>query len=105
MKSKAAFFVGVLTGSVVGGITALLFAPKSGKELRADIKEGAEKVVEVTAKAVDQVTESVYDATRQLEDRSAKLISGAKLGVQNIVGGVKQAYSSNESEQLEQPHN
>ena len=31
--------VGFLAGSVVGAIIALLYAPKSGKELRKDIKE------------------------------------------------------------------
>ena len=31
-------FIGLLTGSAIGAIVALLYAPKSGKELRKDIK-------------------------------------------------------------------
>jgi len=31
------FLIGALVGGIVGGITALLFAPKSGKELREDL--------------------------------------------------------------------
>ncbi|OZB96729.1 YtxH domain-containing protein [Paenibacillus sp. XY044] len=35
---------GALVGSIVGSVTALLLAPKSGKELRQDIAEGARTV-------------------------------------------------------------
>jgi len=31
--------IGVLAGGAVGALVALLYAPKSGRELRADIKE------------------------------------------------------------------
>nr|WP_275446063.1 YtxH domain-containing protein [Paenibacillus sp. ACRSA] len=37
---------GALIGSVVGSVTALLLAPKSGRELRQDISEGARQVTE-----------------------------------------------------------
>jgi gas vesicle protein len=37
------FFKGLLVGGFLGGLAGLLFAPKSGKELRADIKETKEK--------------------------------------------------------------
>ena len=33
------FGIGVLAGAVVGGAVALIFAPKSGKDTRAYIKE------------------------------------------------------------------
>ena len=35
------FIIGTLIGSIVGASVALLFAPKSGKELRDDINHGA----------------------------------------------------------------
>jgi len=38
------FGVGILVGLVIGGAVALLYAPKSGKELRSDIKVKAKKV-------------------------------------------------------------
>ena len=34
------FILGAIIGSAVGAITALIFAPKSGRELRQDINEG-----------------------------------------------------------------
>lgn len=33
------FFLGILTGAIVGGVTALLLAPKNGQETRQLIKD------------------------------------------------------------------
>jgi len=38
MKTGNSFLTGLLTGAAIGGIIALLYAPKSGKETREDIK-------------------------------------------------------------------
>ena len=38
-QKKSRFGLGLLIGSIIGGITALFFAPKSGKELREDVKK------------------------------------------------------------------
>jgi gas vesicle protein len=39
------FGVGLLIGVVIGGVTALLYAPKSGEETRGVIKSKTEKFV------------------------------------------------------------
>ena len=38
-QKKSKFGLGLIIGSVIGGLTALFFAPKSGKELRDDVKK------------------------------------------------------------------
>jgi gas vesicle protein len=40
------FGVGLLTGAVIGGVIALLFAPKTGKETRQIIKDKATEVID-----------------------------------------------------------
>ncbi|MFK4997438.1 YtxH domain-containing protein [Bacillus sp. N9] len=40
------FMTGIIVGSIVGAATALLIAPKSGKELRSDINEQVEALKE-----------------------------------------------------------
>ncbi|WP_145045980.1 MULTISPECIES: YtxH domain-containing protein [Paenibacillus] len=45
-ESNKSLLWGALIGSVVGSVTALLLAPKSGRELRQDISEGARQVTE-----------------------------------------------------------
>lgn len=90
-KNKGvAFIVGAVAGSVVGSVTALLFAPKSGKELRGDIKAGTEKVIEASSEAIDHVSETVYEVSKKLEDGTVKAVQSAKQGVQNVVSTVKQ---------------
>jgi gas vesicle protein len=42
-NSTKGFLIGFLAGGAVGAITALLAAPKSGKELRGDIKHKSEE--------------------------------------------------------------
>ena len=37
VRNKGGFIVGALVGTVIGGVVALLAAPKSGKQLRDDI--------------------------------------------------------------------
>ncbi|KXK04649.1 MAG: gas vesicle protein [Chlorobi bacterium OLB4] len=37
-KMAKGMMIGFITGGIVGSIIALLYAPKSGRELRADIK-------------------------------------------------------------------
>lgn len=39
------FFMGFLIGSVLGALAGIFFAPKSGKELRSDIKEKGSEVL------------------------------------------------------------
>jgi gas vesicle protein len=47
-KRNHNFLTGLLFGGVLGGVAAFLLAPKSGKELRADIKETGEKAIHET---------------------------------------------------------
>ena len=40
------FGIGLLAGAIIGGVIALLYAPKTGKETRQLIKDKATKVVD-----------------------------------------------------------
>ena len=40
------FGIGLLAGAVIGGVIALLYAPKTGKETRQLIKDKATEVVD-----------------------------------------------------------
>ncbi|MEK8206115.1 YtxH domain-containing protein [Paenibacillus sp. FSL L8-0696] len=66
-KDTKGLLWGALVGSVVGSVTALLFAPKPGKELRKDIAEGTtagiEKVQELAVQAGDKSIE-IYDKAK-----------------------------------------
>ncbi len=67
-KHDRNLFKGLFIGSLVGAVAGIVFAPKSGRELRSDIKGEGEKAVRETkrfysgvrAKA-DAVFESAQD--------------------------------------------
>ena len=40
------FFIGVLAGTAIGAAMGLLLAPKPGTELRADVRQAAERSAE-----------------------------------------------------------
>ncbi|OXM84413.1 YtxH domain-containing protein [Paenibacillus rigui] len=61
-KKGKDLLIGAVVGTVLGAVTALLFAPKSGRELRADIAEGVQNVTEKTT----QVAGTVADKSKQL---------------------------------------
>ncbi len=42
MKPVNSFITGLLAGAVIGGVIALLYAPKSGKETREQLKQKLE---------------------------------------------------------------
>lgn len=56
------FLTGLLFGGALGGIAALLLAPKSGKELRADIEETGKKTIHETEAFFDKAGHRVSEA-------------------------------------------
>jgi gas vesicle protein len=74
ISSKLTF---LLIGGGIGAILALLFAPKSGQELREDIAEATRKGVDRSREAAQQLGERAgqyYEATR---DRASELYTQA----------------------------
>ena len=66
------FIGGLLTGAVIGGVAALLFAPKSGKETRDDLKrkldEYGQEVAKIKAKAKQKSGEVKEDLKSRIND-------------------------------------
>ncbi|HUC20373.1 MAG TPA: YtxH domain-containing protein, partial [Candidatus Polarisedimenticolaceae bacterium] len=89
-EKKKGFVTGALIGTLIGGVTALLFAPKSGKETQADIKQKAQEVVKsANARLVELETEldgridSLKVAAKELHgeayEESQRLITRAEI--------------------------
>jgi gas vesicle protein len=61
--------IGLVSGAVIGGVIALLYAPKTGKETRQLIKdkaiEAAEAAKEKTSEVIDTVKEKASEASRK----------------------------------------
>ncbi len=78
--------IGFLAGSVVGAIAALLTAPKSGKELRSDIKRKAGDLAEDATEYMKNARQRTVDLINQGKERSDALISDAKEQAEHLLG-------------------
>lgn len=72
-KDTKGFLLGALAGGIIGSVTALLFAPKAGKELRQDISAGAQKVGDTTLYAANKVGETTGRIAREIGDRTTSI--------------------------------
>lgn len=89
-ESKRSGFVtgliGFTAGAIVGGVTALLLAPQSGKETREKIKERMGEVSEKAGDLIDRTRESIEEA----KDRMAHAYEEAVEKTSSLVGSAKE---------------
>jgi gas vesicle protein len=68
-RTVAGFGIGVITGAIIGGVIALLFAPKAGKETRRLIRDrttdGIDAVKEKAGEMIDMINEAASEASRK----------------------------------------
>ena len=81
----------LLIGGGIGAILALLFAPKSGQELRGDIADATRKGIDRSREAAQQLGDRAgeyYEATR---GRAAELYSQAAERVTEVAQSAREA--------------
>ncbi len=77
--------IGFLFGSFAGAITALLYAPKSGKELRSDIKKKAGDLAGDAQEYVRAARSKTVDLINQGKTRSDQLVTEAREKAEHIL--------------------
>ena len=83
----------LLIGGGIGAILALLFAPKSGQELRGDIKDATRKGIDRSREAAQQLSDRAgeyYEATRE---RASELYTQAAGRVSEAAQSAREAAS------------
>lgn len=89
--SNKSLLWGALIGSVVGSVTALLLAPKSGRELRQDITEGARQVSEKGQELAGIVGEQSSQIVSKVKETADVVIQDIQ-SWRNCAEGKKFAY-------------
>ncbi|MGQ9799174.1 MAG: YtxH domain-containing protein, partial [Ignavibacterium sp.] len=79
------FLIGFLAGGAIGAAIALLFAPKSGKELRADIRQKSEEYLDDTERYIYEAREKARELINEGKKMSEKIINDAKQKSQEII--------------------
>jgi len=100
-KTKVHFFKGLLVGGALGALAGILFAPKSGKELRSDIREKGNEILkdgkEIYADAGTKAKEIIGEVKHQAKELKKETEgTGEKIAgiVQETVGQVKRVLSN-----------
>jgi len=73
-KGNKGWIWGAANGTIVGSVTALLFAPKAGRELRKDIADGARQVGEKTQEVAGKVSEQGAQLVDKVKKTTGDLI-------------------------------
>jgi gas vesicle protein len=68
----------LLVGAGLGAVVALLFAPKSGHELRGDIADATRKGIDRTREAATQLGDRATDYYEGARDRATELYSAGR---------------------------
>jgi gas vesicle protein len=85
--------VGFLTGGMVGAAVALLFAPKSGKELRKDIKGKTDELLDEAEKYLDVAKGKANTLINDGKSKSEKIISDAKIKADELIKDAEKVFS------------
>jgi len=85
---RNSFLLGAVAGSIIGSVTALLLAPKAGKELRRDISAGTRQVTDRTVRAVASASDSTARVVKQVGSKAAVLTDKAKGTAGQVIGSI-----------------
>jgi gas vesicle protein len=83
--------MGFIAGSAIGAITALLLAPKSGKELRVDIRKKADELKDVAQDQLQQARKKADELVNEGKRRSEEMINQAKARAGNLISDAEKA--------------
>ena len=83
----------LLIGGGIGAVLALLFAPKSGHELRGDIADATRKGIDRSREAAQQLGDRAGDYYEATRERASSLYSQAAEKVGDVAHSAKEAAS------------
>ncbi|MDU0204208.1 YtxH domain-containing protein [Paenibacillus sp. MAH-36] len=88
-KKGKDLLIGAIVGGLLGAATALLFAPKSGRELRKDIAENAKAVSDKTVQLATSVSQKTQEVAKSVSTTTSDFVGKAKDTATNVVGTVR----------------
>jgi gas vesicle protein len=84
----------LLIGGGIGAILALLFAPKSGQELRGDIADATRKGIEKSRETAAQIQEKAGEYYEVTRERASELYQTGKEKAGELTEKAKEAVAS-----------
>ncbi|MHB8581296.1 MAG: YtxH domain-containing protein [Ignavibacteriaceae bacterium] len=87
------FIIGFIAGGAIGAIFALLYAPKSGKELRGDIKSKTDSLMDDANDYINEAKDKAKDLINDGRKKSDKLISDAKVKSEELLKDAEKIFN------------
>jgi len=84
--------IGFLAGGAVGAVIALLTAPKSGKELRADIKMKSEEYLDEAEKYLTEAKDKARELINEGKKKSERIIHDARSKSEDILKDAEKVF-------------
>lgn len=100
-KLTKGLFLGFIAGGILGSVIALLFAPKPGRELRRDIRDKKDLIVDKAGEILTNSAQTTEEFLNQERDRSRQVISSAKERAQTILDTAERSLSDAKSRATE----
>ena len=105
MARKGNFWAGILVGAAAGAVTALLYAPKKGEELRHDIqykaREAGKKAGEAWGDAKHRTSEAAGRAQERVQTAVGKGREWVGTGQERIRQAVSMGHQAAEEKRKE----
>lgn len=95
MSDTRATIKGVIIGGVVGAAAALLLAPKSGRELRGDIRDRYHNVQDRTKQILNDASSKTQEMAKQVGAQAAEIADKTR----SVLGAAKEELKSWKDEQ------
>jgi gas vesicle protein len=78
-------------GGAIGALVALLFAPKSGQELRSDIADATRKGVDRTRETANQISARAGEYYQTVRERASELAATASQKAGELADNAREA--------------
>ncbi len=85
--------IGFLAGGAVGALMALLYAPKSGRELRSDIREKADEYMDEAEKYISEAQGKAKELINEGKKRGEKIIVDAKAKADGLLKDAEKIFT------------
>ena len=100
-QSGASFVLGMMTGAFIGAGIALLFAPKSGQEMRQQLGEQYRGLAEragTTAQSLREGAQSIRENAQHLRDQGRERVQRAASQLSDRLSPTTETVSSYQSD-------
>ena len=84
-KNKKSYIGGLITGGIIGVITGILMAPKSGKEIRKDISDKTDEILNDTDKLLNNAKEKATEIISETTKKAEKIIKETGNKVESLM--------------------